>query len=839
MGRSVREQVWWVVAIVTCLGFKGGSKACSEEEREALLKLKESFNHPNGSSLPSWNNLTSSDCCSWEGISCDNTQRVISLLLNHTRGQELEHIKWSLNVSYFLPFHKLRDLDLSGNYLSGLFGEIRLDNLQTLYLDENMLTEIPFLDISLSSRNSKTSAFSFNSSLLAFFEGPFPSLLFQSLKSLRIISLEENHFTGIASLSLLANHSNLKLFSISCSSNPSLKLETENPPFFPSFQLKIFSVVKCNMNEVNNHRIPSFLLHQHELRLLQLTFLNFPASFPHWLLTNNSKLDSFNVSNNLLTGPFELNSTSKLLDMQYFDASSNPINDKIPPHIGSVFPNLLSLNMSSSSLQGEFPASISDMGQLNSLDLSNNNMSGCLPQEFGKGSNDLRSLKLSNNNLIGPCLPVGSNFAHLLSVDLSSNNFKGKLPDGISKSSELRMLDLSSNQLYGEMPSWIGNLKHLSYLILSQNSMVGPVPESFCNLVELSYLDLSQNRFNGTFPSCVNMPSLRYLHLQGNDFTGPIPSVFAKSPMLLTLDVAKNRFSSQIPWWLKSMLNLRVLLLKGNKLDGSIPMEVCRLKNISILDLSQNMLSGGIPHCLNNVTFIKQDVMGGAKIGKFVVPWSTRSPLFVINGTSGELLQGEYEKNFSWYEEIVVNFMSKSRYESYEGNILDFMSGLDLSDNHLTGKIPSQIGYLNAIHTLNLSNNYLTGPIPDTFSNLEQIESLDLSYNKLTGHIPSQLTQLYSLSAFFVAHNNLSGMVPDMKNQFATFDRSSYEGNPFLCGPPLQHICSSLDEPAGRQIHPHSAKVDLDDFVWSFAGAFVVFFLGVISFMYFNSYFYN
>ncbi|XP_054820084.1 receptor like protein 21-like isoform X2 [Prosopis cineraria] len=697
MGRSVREQVWWVVAIVTFLGFKGGSKACSEEEREALLKLKESFNHPNGSSLPYWNNLTSSDCCSWEGISCDNTQRVISLLLNHTRGQELEHIKWSLNVSYFLPFHKLRDLDLSGNYLSGLFGEIRLDNLQTLYLDENMLTEIPFLDISLSSRNSKTSAFSFNSSLLALsllknslkgslprqgglcnlknlkllslghnkfeghlpsclnhltslrvldlqynsFEGPFPSLLFQSLKSLRIISLEENHFTGIASLSLLANHSNLKLFSISCSSNPSLKLETENPPFFPSFQLKIFSVVKCNMNEVNNHRIPSFLLHQHELRLLQLTFLNFPASFPHWLLTNNSKLDSFNVSNNLLTGPFELNSTSKLLDMQYFDASSNPINDKIPPHIGSVFPNLLSLNMSSSSLQGEFPASISDMGQLNSLDLSNNNMSGCLPQEFGKGSNDLRSLKLSNNNLIGPCLPVGSNFAHLLSVDLSSNNFKGKLPDGISKSSELRMLDLSSNQLYGEMPSWIGNLKHLSYLILSQNSM-------------------------------------------GNDFTGPIPSVFAKSPMLLTLDVAKNRFSSQIPWWLKSMLNLRVLLLKGNKLDGSIPMEVCRLKNISILDLSQNMLSGGIPHCLNNVTFIKQDVMGGAKIGKFVVPWSTRSPLFVINGTSGELLQGEYEKNFSWYEEIVVNFMSKSRYESYEGNILDFMAGLDLSDNHLT-----------------------------------------------------------------------------------------------------------------------------------------------------------
>ncbi|XP_054817450.1 receptor-like protein 13 [Prosopis cineraria] len=270
-------------------------------------------------------------------------------------------------------------------------------------------------------------------------------------------------------------------------------------------------------------------------------------------------------------------------------------------------------------------------------------------------------------------------------------------------------------------------------------------------------------------------------------------------------------------------------------------MEMCKLKNISILDLSQNKLSGGIPHCLNNITFTKKDQMDGTLLGKFVVPWTTRGPVFYFNYTSGDLVHDEYERNSTWYEQQEVNFMSKNRYESYEGKILDFMSGLDLSNNQLTGEIPLEIGYLNNIHTLNMSDNYLTGPIPETFSGLMQIESLDLSHNDLTGHIPSQLTQLYSLSVFSVAHNNLSGKTPDMKNQFSTFDPSCYEGNPFLCGPPLQQKCSSIDNPSGRNIQPHhSEEVGFRDaFLWTFSGAFAVFFLGVITCLYFNSYFYS
>ncbi|KAK7324370.1 hypothetical protein VNO77_27904 [Canavalia gladiata] len=875
---------------------------CLEAERVALLKLKDAFNQPNGSALSSWQRH--GDCCTWESVKCDNiTKRVIHLHLNYTRPYYLSNLQWFLNASYFLPFEDLQWLDLSGNYLAGLLGEIRLKNLQKLNFRDNLLTQVPSFDLSTSRKIEKL-AFGFNllagnlpESIMAFtsltylsfyvnnlngslpregglcklknlqvldlsinhfmghipnclanlssltlldvsdnnFEGTLPSSIIYNLKSLAYVSLSNNHFKGSLSFNLLANHSNLQVFDLISSTKQDVKIETENPPFLPSFQLKILRVANCTLNEPTS-TIPTFLYHQHDLRMLHIGQSSMKGRFPNWLLENNTNLDYLNLSHNFLKGPLELNPTSKFPSMHIFDVSSNPIGE-IPPYMGSIFRNLITLNMSSSSLQGSLPASLGDMRQLNNLDLSHNNLSGYIPQEFGQGSNDLRFLKLSNNNLHGPFLPAGSNFTKLISLHQANNNFKGKIPDGIMNSSELRMLDLSNNQLQGEIPNWIGSFQNLTFLILSQNSLHGSLPIGFCKLTELAYLDISQNNLSGTLPKCVTMPKLGYLYLQSYQFSGPITTAMPNSSFLFTMNLMKNKFSGQIPKWISSFSNLRILLLKGNKLEGSIPIDICQLRNISILDLSNNNLSGGIPSCLNNLAFGKLDSLDENVLGKFVVPWVTTSTEFAFDPNTNVLMEGQNTQDFAEYDEQDVDFMSKFRYETYQGDILDLMSGLDFSENKLTGQIPSQMGYLSRMHALNLSNNYLTGPIPETFSNLKQIESFDLSHNKLSGHIPSQLTELYHLSVFSVAHNNLSGKTPERVNQFATFEESSYEGNPLLCGLPLDQNCTSVVKPPGIDAPFHRQDDFKDTFVYSFPVSFFVAFLGVIVLLYFNSYF--
>jgi hypothetical protein len=107
-----------LTVLVTTVSLQGWLPlGCLEEERIALLQLKDSLNHPNGTSLPSWIKADA-HCCSWERIECSSsTGRVTELYLEETRNEELGD--WYLNTSLFLPFQQLEALYLSGNRIAG------------------------------------------------------------------------------------------------------------------------------------------------------------------------------------------------------------------------------------------------------------------------------------------------------------------------------------------------------------------------------------------------------------------------------------------------------------------------------------------------------------------------------------------------------------------------------------------------------------------------------------------------------------------------------------------------------------------------------------------------
>ncbi|KAH9667276.1 Receptor-like protein 15 [Citrus sinensis] len=505
------------------------------------------------------------------------------------------------------------------------------------------------------------------------------------------------------------------------------------------------------------------------------------------------------------------------------------------------------LDLSHNNFEGE-------MKELSLLDLSRNYFSGGLSQSVVTGCFSLELLDLSNNNFEGQFFSEYMNLTRLRHLYFENNNFSGKIKDGLLSSTSLQVLDISNNILSGHIPHWMGNFSsELEILSMSKNHLEGNVPVQLNNLERLRILDISENRLSGPMASSLNLSSVEHLSLQKNALNGLIPGELFRSCKLVTLNLRDNTFSGRIPHQINEHSNLRFLLLGGNHLQGPIPDQLCQLQKLAMMDLSRNKFSGSIPPCFANVLSWRvgsDDVLNGSKLNSPELDEEIEFGSLGNNRSSNTMFGmwrwlSALEKRAAIDERVEIEFAMKNRYEIYNGSNVNRVTGLDLSCNQLTGEIPSDIGQLQAILALNLSNNSLSGSIPESFSNLKMIESLDISYNKLTGQIPPQLTALNFLSIFNVSYNNLSGRTPD-KGQFATFDESSYRGNPSLCAWLIQQKYSRTLKPTTTQASgaeeeeeeedDDESAIDMVTLYSSFGASYVTVILVLIAILWINSY---
>ena len=191
-----------------------------------------------------------------------------------------------------------------------------------------------------------------------------------------------------------------------------------------------------------------------------------------------------------------------------------------------------------------------------------------------------------------------------------------------------------------------------------------------------------------SIPSCFNSSDISSVYLNKNWLSGPIPSAFKNNSNLVTLNLRENLLIGNIPDWIGNLSSLSILLLRENRLKGRIPNQLCLLQNLNLLDLSYNKFSGTIPHCLSNITFVKSTqnpIFRGFsfRFSKYQI----RMPFLETKSTN--IKDWNYMGSFL----IVVSetdeaeFTTKNRIDSYHGDILNYMFGIDLSCNKLVGEI--------------------------------------------------------------------------------------------------------------------------------------------------------
>ncbi|KDP30169.1 hypothetical protein JCGZ_18206 [Jatropha curcas] len=478
---------------------------------------------------------------------------------------------------------------------------------------------------------------------------------------------------------------------------------------------------------------------------------------------------------------------SKLSNLPRDNIATNGRSSSLLQSLGA-FPYLKILSLQANDFKGKIFAQEShNMNSLEELRLDFSSLSEISLQSLGA----LPSLKFLSLCVLENTLSAQGicELKHLQFSDMSYNDLKGHFQLPVHSHMSLLELDISNNDFSDSIPNSFSNVSFLKYLQLDGNQFTGNILNSLSNCSFLEVSDISDNHLSGVIPEWMgNMPSLAILDLSRNDISGYLSSNF-NPPQLLHVYLSGNRIQGTISKAFYNCFELEVLDLRNNLLNGTIPKWIGeRLSLLSYVSLSYNNFEG------TSEIFSRKSVERQPNPLEFTTKWMTYS---------------------------------------FQRSILLFFSGIDLSVNKLIGEIPPEIGNFEEIKVLNLSHNNLIGQVPSTFGNLNQIESLDISYNNLNWKIPLQITQLHSLEVFSVAFNNLSGKTPDRVAQFATFDKSSYEGNPYLCGLPLPNTCNATLSPplmpgvSTYEKQEENGFIDMNIFFISFSVAYLMVLLSI------------
>ncbi|KAJ0763866.1 putative non-specific serine/threonine protein kinase [Helianthus annuus] len=332
-------------------------------------------------------------------------------------------------------------------------------------------------------------------------------------------------------------------------------------------------------------------------------------------------------------------------------------------------------------------------------------------------------------------------------------------------------LDLSGNNFQrSRIPKFFGSFKQLSYLNLSYAGFIGIIPHHIGNLSNLKVLDLRSNYIMSNDMAWVSgLSSLEHLDLTYVELSqaNNVDMVFYMIPSLTYLGLTECGLTNS---------HLR-LHLNSSKI----------LPNIEHLDLSSNHFKGQLPHFFQNMTSL---TFLDLSFNDLNLAWNSVNQLNMIPSLSELHLSGLHNVLFS---PTYLNFSAHSNIQY-----------LDLSDNSIGGRFPSEFVNITSLKVLDLSDNSLNSSIPVmpnllkldvSFNKFEHIElvgiwrqchlkELSLSNNHFGGEMtgPSSNTSEcshYALEVLEAYLNELNGSIPESVGKLNNLRVLSLQSNSF------------------------------------------------------------
>ncbi|MYD08112.1 MAG: S8 family serine peptidase, partial [Acidimicrobiaceae bacterium] len=428
------------------------------------------------------------------------------------------------------------------------------------------------------------------------------------------------------------------------------------------------------------------------------------------------------------------------------------------------------LALGNNSLTGTIPAELGNLDGLEQLSIINNQLTGTIPAELGNLSN-LRGLSLNNNQLTGTIPSQLGNLSNLRGLDLGNNQLTGTIPSWLGNRVNLVGLNLGNNRLTGTIPSQLGNLSNLQQLYLENNQLAGNLPHSLANLGALQSFDFYLNpglcaQDDSTIQAWLD----RVNRVRGPDCAPTVrlsaaPSHLIEGAGATSVTVTATRAAASS--------NTTVNLRRGGSAREWRDYRVTRARSITIpanatsgtTTLTFTPLADGVTEGHENIILqaVVVENQTEAIEGSAVITLSDEGTSIPCEARDRAVLEAFYNATGGANWTTNTNWLSSLTLSDWQGVTVDgngCVAVLTLSDNQLTGTLPSELGNLASLEGLNLYNNDLTGSIPASLGNLAKLEELYLHNNQLTGTIPTQLGNLANLQVLHLNSNQLAGPIP-------------------------------------------------------------------------------